>query len=309
MKESLSDEQIQQLKQRSLTEWKAHVRENERKSSRIVRLWKPMVVSVAALCILALGVLLVFQLPNTGPGSSDSKIAAILSDSHQLEFIEHETLPGQRKRITLSDGSIITLSHASRIRYPKHFEEHERVLTLQGHAFFEVESDSLRPFIVHTDQFSVEVLGTSFDVQSYEGEDYHDVTVAAGKVRVAGMTDALADNEWYLTPSQRVRYHVQNAEAELLSVDLEESLSWMQGRLALRDRTLGEIARHIERWYGVEMEIQGRGLGQRKFTLVLENEPLERVLRMMAIAGGFEYTLTENSRDESEKGAYHVLIR
>lgn len=307
MKESLSDEQIQQLKQRSLAEWKAHVRENERKSSRIVRLWKPMVVSVAALCILALGILLLIQLPHMGSGSLASTTASILTDSSPLEFIEHETLPGQRKRITLSDGSIITLSHASRIRYPKHFEKHERVLTLQGQAFFEVESDSLRPFIVHADQFSVEVLGTSFDVQSYEGEDYHDVTVATGKVRVSG-TDTIADEKWHLAPSERVRYHVQNASAELLSVDLEESLSWMQGRLALRDRSLGEIARHIERWYGVEVQIQNRSLEHRKFSLVLENEPLERVLRMMAIAGGFEYTLTAN-KDETEKGAYHVLIR
>lgn len=308
MKEPLSEEQIQELKRRSLAEWKAHIRKKEDKSLQIIRLWKPMVVSVAALCILALGILLLIQQQKLGSVSLNDKIASIPSDSHSLEFIEHETVPGQRKRITLSDGSIITLSHASSIRYPKHFEEHQRVLTLQGQAFFEVASDSLRPFIVHTDQLSIEVLGTSFDVQSYEGEDYQDVTVATGKVRVAE-TEALGDQEWHITPAQKVRYHVQHAEVEILEVDLEESLSWMQGRLAIRDRSLGEIARHIERWYGVKVEIQNRLLSQRKFSLVLENEPLERVLRMLAIAGGFEFTLTETTMDEIEKGAHHVLIR
>lgn len=230
-------------------------------------------------------------------------------------YIEHTTRPGNRKRVTLSDGTLISLSNASQVRYLQDFGSDKREVFLTGQAFFEVAPDSTRPFLVHTDNLSVSVLGTSFDVQSYDEDGHQLVTVATGKVSVQPMGERSDSTVWLLEKGDQISYDLSNGHARVDQVDLSEELAWLDGQLILKDKPLSEIALHLERWYGMEVHIKNTQLKSRKLSLILSKDPLETVLRMLSIAGDFQYKIKNHPIDDphskdfkTQKGALYVEI-
>lgn len=207
-------------------------------------------------------------------------------------YTVHTATAGQRKLLTLSDGSRVWLGNASTIRYPKDFQTDTREVVLEGHAFFEVTPDAERPFYVHTDELTIRVLGTSFDVKHYPGDAERTVTVASGKVSVA---PAHSQQAWALEKGQQVMYYPATKSGDLKAADLSVALSWKDGELIFRDKPLEEIRIQLERWYGVDIRITSDLLKNRKLSLSVKNEPLETVLKMLAIAGEFHFEIDEKT--------------
>ena len=87
------------------------------------------------------------------------------------------TVPaGQRINITLADGTNVWLNARTTIQYPITFNEKERLVKLDGEAYFDVTKDKSKPFIVQTNNYNVEVLGTKFDVDSYSETEIFETT-------------------------------------------------------------------------------------------------------------------------------------
>ncbi|HEY0176676.1 MAG TPA: FecR family protein, partial [Pedobacter sp.] len=99
-------------------------------------------------------------------------------------FARQITKAGEQKIITLTDGSRIILNNASKLTYPSVFSRNKREVYLSGEAFFDVKHDSSRPFLVHASHLKVQVLGTSFNIKSYQADHHTTVSVATGKVGV-----------------------------------------------------------------------------------------------------------------------------
>lgn len=102
----------------------------------------------------------------------------------QNGWINLENNAGSSKLIILADGSQVVLEPFSTLKYPKDFSGSERVVFLTGEAFFKIEHDTLKPFLVYANETITKVLGTSFRISAYEGEDEVEVQVIAGKVAV-----------------------------------------------------------------------------------------------------------------------------
>nr|WP_286083552.1 FecR family protein [Parabacteroides goldsteinii] len=101
------------------------------------------------------------------------------------------TVPaGQRINITLADGTNVWLNARTTIQYPITFNEKERLVKLDGEAYFDVTKDKSKPFIVQTNNYNVEVLGTKFDVDSYSETEIFETTLMEGSVRISSLTDA-----------------------------------------------------------------------------------------------------------------------
>src|SRR5699024_5556416 len=92
------------------------------------------------------------------------------------------TKHGQRIHFRLSDGTKVILNAGSKLIAPKAFSDSARSVQLEGQAFFDVATDSARPFLVNTDRSLTKVLGTRFDVRAYPGDGRVEITVAEGKV-------------------------------------------------------------------------------------------------------------------------------
>ena len=112
------------------------------------------------------------------------------------------TVPaGQRINITLADGTNVWLNARTTIQYPITFNEKERLVKLDGEAYFDVTKDKNKPFIVQTNNYNVEVLGTKFDVDSYSETEIFETTLMEGSVRISSLTDA--NESLMLTPNNK----------------------------------------------------------------------------------------------------------
>ena len=275
-----------EMDKRMLAEWKIRSMAGLRKTmksptptSRKSRVRKLAWIASAA-AVLLVAVTAILTRPY-GDWPADKEQQAIV-------YSEYSTSAGQRKLLTLSDGSRVWLGNASKIRYPKDFQEDKREIVLEGQAFFEVTPDSARPFHVHAGELDIKVLGTSFDVKHYAGDEEQTVTVASGKVSVQPLH---AGKQWILEKGRQVVYYPADKNGMVRAADLAVAISWKNGELVFRDDPLETIAVRLERWYGVKIAIASPTLNTKRLSLSVRDESLQRVLHMLAMAGGFRFEI------------------
>ena len=186
-----------------------------------------------------------------------------VSQDQMIQFLSPEnvspedrttlTIPqGKTAKLQLPDGTKVWLSACSRLIFPQKFLEHApREVRLIGEAYFEVAHDEARPFIVHSGKVSTTVLGTQFNIRSFEGEQPR-ITLVSGSVRVSNSTNVGARREVTLVPGQQA---VLGANNSLLveEADVEGVLSWKNGAFYFEGQTLREILTEIGRWYNLNV--------------------------------------------------------
>lgn len=156
---------------------------------------------------------------------------------------------GGQYQITLPDGTKVWLNAASKLSYPKVFSDKQRLVELDGEAYFEVARKEHQPFIVKTSSEQVEVLGTHFNVNSYAGEEISKVALAEGKVNVR-----LNNNESkILHPGQQTV--VQGKRLRVEEVNVEEAIAWKNGEFMFNNEPLPSAMRQLARWYDIDIEV------------------------------------------------------
>lgn len=224
-----------------------------------------------------------------------------------LVYNEYRTVAGQRKLLVLSDGSRIWLGNASKIRYPKDFQNNKRDVFLDGQAFFEVSPDAERPFHVHVGELDVKVLGTSFDVENYVTDKEQMITVVSGKVSVQAKHKN--NQYWILENRGQVVYNPIEKRGYKREVDVADVVSRRNGELVLNNEALKSIAVELERWYGVEIEVVSPALNSKRLSLSVKDDPLQRVLNMLSIAGDFRFEIQgKHIKLYKERGTHDIVI-
>lgn len=212
----------------------------------------------------------------------------------QVEFLEAMTDYGQKKNIVLPDGSRVWLNAGSTLIYPTAFVQKTRKVFLSGEGFFEVTKKS-SPFVVTTRCLQTKVLGTSFNVKSYVGEDAVTVTLKTGKVVVA-VHDRFHDGTHFLVPNEQLVYVPSTGKVVVQQVGDEMSDAWRKSKLQLTDVSLKEALRQIERMYNVKCHLlNGRYAQQRIRAHFNQNEKLENVLYVIKrLIPGIAYRVEGN---------------
>ncbi|SHE48985.1 FecR family protein [Pedobacter caeni] len=190
------------------------------------------------------------------------------------------------KNITLSDGSTVTLNENSTLSYPRYFLS-KRNIELDGEAFFEVKHDVKKPFVVHTKQFLVNVLGTSFLVNSSEKNRF--VNVKSGKVAVK---DKISNTQLVLLAGQGAR--LQSGTLQMERLNNENYLAWKTKELNFTDSPLKEVFSTLENYYHVRITPDNTGSLNCKVTSKFKNETLADVLKELQLLFGFNYKITDN---------------
>nr|WP_121270857.1 FecR domain-containing protein [Pedobacter schmidteae] len=198
---------------------------------------------------------------------------------------------GQRKIITLADGSTVSLNSASQLSFPKSFTDSVREVFLEGEAFFEIAHNKLKPFVVKTGVLNIRVLGTTFNVRHYLADKTIGVVVATGKVGV-GKGDSTIST---LVPGDYLAYDVASGTSAKSVVDPNEYTGWQKGELVFKNETLSQICKRLERWYDVDITIKTSSLNSKRITLKQKNESLATVLKMLGMVGGFEYKIKDRT--------------
>jgi len=206
-------------------------------------------------------------------------------------LIIKETFYGQKKTVTLPDGSVVKLNSGSKISYPEKFTENQRNIYLSGEAFFDVTPDASKPFIVSMDNnLSVKVLGTSFNILSYPNDNEIMVAVKTGKVSVKDIK-----KEILLKPAELVKYRPKKASFKRGQIDDEKLVfGWTEQNLIFKGHKVNDILKILTRWYNVGFILEKRLPNDKLFTANYDNPSLEKVLKSLSYAYDFKYEINGN---------------
>lgn len=187
--------------------------------------------------------------------------------------------PGMDYHIKLSDGTLVFLNSATTLKFPFHFAGNTREINVDGEAYLQVAKDHNRPFILHTPKGTVQVLGTTFNVNTYD----------SGRVKVSlvdgAVSFASADKKTILKPGQAITY-VETEGSDVTSLN-ENELLWIKGRYKLDNTLMSEITKVLPRWYGIQVVIDTKEMANKRFTgTILKSEPIEEFLEAIKLTTG-----------------------
>ncbi|MNJ91533.1 fec operon regulator FecR [compost metagenome] len=209
------------------------------------------------------------------PHTAVSKLLGIPGIESQAKPSDYTLVvpKGKTYDIVLLDGTTVTLNADSKLIFPSNFAANNRVVTLSGEAFFKVSKDKNRPFIVKTNQGEIKVLGTHFNVSSYEDAAADAISLVEGKVQVS------KDNEVQtLAPGQEAILR-KNAAIKVSTFDPEEVLAWKEGLFLFDDRALEQVLTELEKWYSVEFKYSNTTLKSIPIYIkIKKNRKLEDIL-------------------------------
>ncbi|TRZ45716.1 FecR family protein [Robertkochia solimangrovi] len=208
-----------------------------------------------------------------------------------MEYIVVSSAPGERNQVVLSDGSTVYLNSGAMLKYPKQFNGSKRIVELTGEAFFQVERNIHKPFIVSSGKFKTTVLGTSFDVLTKDSTGIA-VTVESGKVKVCS-EDSKA--MVILEKGDRAAYDCETQEFEASDVDARLFTDWHRNILRFEEITTAEAFNTLENWYGITIHCDSEDILNRKIRAVYTDEPLETVLDNLRFMIGFEVHIENDS--------------
>lgn len=220
-----------------------------------------------------------------------------------------DTPEGVRKKVSLDDGTQVWLNVGSHLTYPANISSSNREVYLRGEAFFEVAQQATHPFVIHTADLNVQVLGTRFNVKAYEGEGSIETTLVEGRVAISRHGNSLV-----LEPGEKailkkktsatnklavngrmvdwgdVLLIVEKVAPDVSSQEVSE-LVWMDNRLEFKDKTFPELARLMSRWYNRKIILTDTFPADYKFKGTFKQETVTDVLKALQITADFNYTI------------------
>tara|TARA_Y100000310_G_scaffold340882_1_gene438174 strand:+ start:1321 stop:2370 length:1050 start_codon:yes stop_codon:yes gene_type:complete len=188
----------------------------------------------------------------------------------------------QRATLKLSDGTSVRLNVASALRIADGFPDTREVF-LEGEAYFEVKRDTEKPFVVHTGEVDITVLGTEFDVRAWDVDERVEVVVARGKVSVKSIGPD-SQSEVILTKGQKSQVKHGNKPTPPKSVDTDNYLAWLRGELVFNDAPFLEVITQLERQYDLQIELSDSSFLSRHLTAGFGKEPVDEVLYTIALS-------------------------
>jgi len=203
----------------------------------------------------------------------------------EIPVVKKNNPPGVKSLITLSDGSKVYLNAGSSLQYPKQFSVERREVQLTGEAFFDIQSEAERPFVVSTGNTQIKVLGTTFNINQEEGGKLA-VALVSGKVRV----NDDKGNQVNLEPSEMLVME-QGGDFYKTGFDSQAVLGWKDKQLVFKKDNFAIVQRKIENWYGVEVQVKGRMPKNWVYTGVYRDELLENVLAGIFYTSGIKYKI------------------
>ena len=192
---------------------------------------------------------------------------------------------GGEYMVRLPDGSQVWLNSETTIRFPVRFAAGKREVQLCGEAFFKVCRDTTAPFQVSTENGEITVLGTSFNVSTYREDNYWQITLVEGSVRIAEQGRTVV-----LKPSEQYTVGRCSGQRKVVAVDAGLYTSWVDGKFYFKAYTFEEIVKKLERWYDFTMVYQDEEVKQMRFTgSINKHSPVTEVLRFLEMTTGIRF--------------------
>lgn len=270
--------------------------------------WRQLSVAALLSGVILAAALWVYN--STGPATN---LTARVPD-HFKKFTNQATV---NATLPLPDGSIVVLNPGSSLYFPENFSTGERLVMLEGSAFFEVMPDKTKPFVVESNELRTHVLGTSFWVKEGRPNQPASVVVRTGKVMVSavaaapGATDL---NPVTLLPNHQVKYFEKSRQFELSLADsllpITASHNLLNGKKPAevlhleyeKPTPLFKVAEDLQQLYGVDIKIENSAMRSCLLTGDLSVPELHQKLEIICLSLGGTYATEGTSLVIKGKG-------
>lgn len=199
--------------------------------------------------------------------SSDGQSIQYTENTESTSDLKFNTLlvpKGGEFFLKLSDGTKIWLNAETSLKYPVQFVGNQRNVELIGEAYFEVAKDKAKPFNVISGNQTIQVLGTAFNVSSYDDDPQIITTLIEGKVKVN--STGFEKNEQFLLPNQQSIMDKSSGEIIQMDVDPAQVILWKSGKFYFPNQTLGDMMKVLARWYDIDVFYDNETVRNVKFT-------------------------------------------
>ncbi len=220
---------------------------------------------------------------------------------NQTREIFSEVISPEKQRVNeylLPDGSIVTLNSRSKLIFPKHFKGDFREVTLEGEAFFEVQPNPEKPFIIRAGKAQVRVLGTSFNINAYPETGIVEVIVSEGKVQVTNESieeSASSEHRIFLLPGEKMTLFSKENRLEK-STNLDPNyLAWKTQDLIFDEVPLCEVIECLEKVYHVDIQVAEPEINKLLLKAHFDKKPIDFVMNVVRLTFNLDLSV-ENER-------------
>ena len=203
-----------------------------------------------------------------------------------------QTLAAEQTLVELPDGTQVWLNENSLLSYED--TGSERKLIFEGEAYFDVQTDSLKPFKIHSGRAVTTVMGTAFNLRAYPEEAAVEVSVTEGKVALTQTNqEEVETNKIELTPGQTGIFDKEEVSVKMLAAEpIQNKTAWKDKQLNFEGIKLSQVLPAIERYYGIEVILENKSLLNCPFTGSYDNPKLDELLDMLSFS--FELKAQKN---------------
>ena len=193
--------------------------------------------------------------------------------------------------VVLSDGTKVWVNSDTKLGFYSKFVGKQRIVHLEGEAYFEVAKNPDQPFIVRTNNIDVRVLGTHFNVKAYEDDNFTYATLNEGKVQVFKdqMNEVLEPNEQLILNNSTKVFNKKKVDASIYS-------AWVKGKMMFKDERLEDIMNSLSRWYDVSVFYPDEELKNKRFSISTNRyDEIHTLLRQMELTNQVQFEINKNA--------------
>ena len=272
----LPPEQQLMLKERIMSRTRMNIAEVEQRRERKVAVIKTFIYTLSG---AAATVLLVAGLKFLLRDTASAPLIGEITISNTTRAIHRELLP---------DSSIVWLSPQSKIKYSQQFRGDYRQVNLTGEAFFQVNKDSRRPFIIYSNGIVTKVLGTSFRIKSF-GDASTEVAVATGRISVK--IDGKDRSEVMVLPDQQVTYQPGDNTLERDKAQASSMLIWQKTSLSFDNIPVKKVIGVLNQKFDVDITFKDKSTATYLLSADFTNQNLPDILEMLETSLNITYEL------------------
>jgi ferric-dicitrate binding protein FerR (iron transport regulator) len=235
------------------------------------------ILSAAAVLILLITVPAVFMLQRKGYFAS-------IKTTKKITYRTITTQKGQQSELRLKDGTKIKLNAASRLKVPENYGAENRVVYLQGEAFFKVVHNEKMPFSVKSGSLMVRDVGTQFDISAYDTTNIS-IAVKEGKVSVGKISQSYPHSVQHLGELDKNKAGIfdQSGTFSISTIhNMDLFTGWTKGEFVFRDTPFSEVVQRLERRFNIKGKIADPKLKKRTLTATYEDLSLGQILNVLS---------------------------
>lgn len=247
---------------------------------------------------------------------TSSTVPATVNAAAPKTISQVTTQYGSKTSLVLPDGTKVWLNSGSTLSYDKNFDVKLREVVLSGEGFFDVVHNAEKPFIIHTAKINIKVLGTRFNVKSYPTNKTTEASLIRGSIEVSFKD--IPSEKIILKPNEKIvvatdDVHLRKVETKKIQKIVNQPIvavqhltyeplsganietSWVENKLIFQDESFEDLARQMERWYGVNISFKDIETQELHFTGIFKNESIMAALEALKLSNNFNYKITGNS--------------